>query len=181
MQKCWLSCGASFYRSLQGYPAGGGGEGDSTGGPAAERGKKGGWPTLVINAGYTEPLRELHNDMRWWFSASDHQVKIVLLAKFYRTRSVIVLEKWEEEEAQPRQGATTTRRFAAVRFQPILRQTTTIAQNTTTNPFSYNVTGGALILSFRLLFLRDPGPGEADVVFTIQDLEEYAESVWYQV
>ncbi|KAK4148562.1 hypothetical protein C8A00DRAFT_19625 [Chaetomidium leptoderma] len=39
---------------------------------------------------------ELRNDMRWWFSASDHQVQIVLLAKFEHTSRAIILEKWEE-------------------------------------------------------------------------------------
>ncbi|KAK3325095.1 hypothetical protein B0H66DRAFT_529149 [Apodospora peruviana] len=105
-------------------------EDDSTGGPKPERGNKGAWPTLVIEAGDSDSLGELHNDMKWWFSASDHQVKL-------------------EEEVQTHPGATTTRRFAGL--QPTLRQSITIAQNATTNPVSYNVTRGALILSFRLL------------------------------
>lgn len=31
--------------------------------------------------------------MAWWFSTSDHQVKIVLLAKFDRETHIIILEK----------------------------------------------------------------------------------------
>jgi hypothetical protein len=177
----WRSIGSATRRAEQGHPGGDRGEGDSTGGPELERGNKGAWPTLVIKAGHSEPLGELRKDMKWWFSTSDHQVKIVLLAKFDDTRSIIILEKWEEE-AQTRLGATTTRRFAAIqqtaRLQPTLRQSITITQNATTNPVSYNVTRGALILSFRLLFLRDPGPGEADFVFSVQDLELYAARVW---
>jgi len=119
-------------------------------------------------------LGELHNDMRWWFSASEHQVQIVVLAKFDYTRRAIVLEKWEEESWNTRPGATTTRHAAALR--PVLRQHITITQNT--NPVSYNVTRGALVLGFRLLFLRDPGPGEGDFVLSVQELEEYAENVW---
>ncbi|KAK0726952.1 hypothetical protein B0T26DRAFT_692376, partial [Lasiosphaeria miniovina] len=106
------------------------------------------WPILVIEAGFSQSLGELYITMRRWFSMSNHEVKIVLLAKFNT---------------------------------PMLRQIITITRNTTTNPTSYNVTSGALVLSFRLLFLRDPGPGEGDFVFSVQELEEYAEDVWAQV
>lgn len=121
-------------------------EADSAGGPRPERGGKGAWPTLVILAGVSEPLGELHNDMRWWFSASDHHVQIVLLAKFDENRGALTLEKWEEEAGG----------------QPALRQNIIITQNTTTDPVSYNVIGGELVLGFRRLFLRDPEPGEGD-------------------
>jgi hypothetical protein len=118
----------------------------------------------------------LRRDMRWWFSTSDHQVQIVLLAKFERTRSAIILEKWEEGSSITRPGAMMTRHAAAL--QPVLRQTITITQDATTDPPLYNATGGALVLGFKLLFLRDPGPGEGDFVLSVQELEEYAEYVW---
>ena len=105
---------------------------------------------------------------------SDHQVKIVLLANFDGTR--ILLERWEEE-MQTRPGATTTR-HSLQHLAPVLRQTITITRNTTTDPISYNVTSGALVLSFTLLFLRNPGPGEADFVIGVPELEDYAELVW---
>ncbi|KAK0720436.1 hypothetical protein B0H67DRAFT_662692 [Lasiosphaeris hirsuta] len=113
-------------------------EGNSTGGSKPERAAKGAWPTLVIEAGR-------------WFSMSNHVVKIVILVKF--------------DEMPVRPGATTTRR--SLHQEPVLRQSITITQNTTTNPISYNVIRGALVLPFRLLFLRDPGP----------KLERYAENV----
>ncbi|KAK4461132.1 hypothetical protein QBC42DRAFT_270873 [Cladorrhinum samala] len=172
----WVQRGSTTFRVSHGHPGGDIGEGDSTGSPRPERNKND-WPTLVIEAGDSESLGELRNDMRWWFSMSDHQVKIVLLAKFDHACSVIILEKWEEE-AQACQGTTTTRSFAAA-LRPILRQSITIAQNTTTDPISYKVARGALILSFRLLFLRDPGPGEADFGFSVQDLQHYAACVWW--
>lgn len=118
----------------------------------------------------------LRRDMRWWFSTSDHQVQIVLLAKFERTRCAIILEKWEEEPSITRPGAMMTRHAAAL--QPVLRQTITITQDATTDPISYNVTRGALVLGFKLLFLRDPGPGEGDFVLSVQELEKYAKKVW---
>ncbi|AEO58797.1 hypothetical protein MYCTH_2046242, partial [Thermothelomyces thermophilus ATCC 42464] len=88
----WSLMGATTFR--QDHPRENSGEGDSTGGPRPER-TKGRWPTLVIEAGHSETLQELYNDMRWWFRASNHDVKIVILAKFDHQQRHILLEKWE--------------------------------------------------------------------------------------
>ncbi|KAK1752435.1 hypothetical protein QBC47DRAFT_388479 [Echria macrotheca] len=163
LKKSWIDIASTTLPPPQGHSRRRGKEGDSTGGPLPERITKCVWPTLVIVPGYSESLRQLHMDMHRWFDISNHEVKIVLLAKFDGT--TILLEKWEEE-TQP--------------LEPVLRQSIAITRNTTTNPISYNVTG-ALVLSFRLLFLRDPGPGEGDFVFGVPELENYAERVWFQV
>ena len=92
--------------------------------------------------------------MRWWFTASDHQV---LLAKFQRNYQgnntpAIILEKWVEVWSEsPRPGATTTRAVAAMQNQPVKQQVITITQDPTTNPVSYQVASGALVLDFSLL------------------------------
>ncbi|KAL2174521.1 uncharacterized protein P884DRAFT_230060, partial [Thermothelomyces heterothallicus CBS 202.75] len=109
LRHAWSLIGAETFR--QDHPGGNSGEGDSTGGPRPER-SRGRWPTLVIEAGYSETLQELHNDMRWWFRASNHDVKIVILAKFYYQQRYILLERWEEENSYP-QGAITRSRAAA--------------------------------------------------------------------
>jgi hypothetical protein len=169
-----VSTGAATCRA-QGHPGGDAAEGDCTGRPRSRHDARSPWPTLLVEAGETESLARLRNYMIWWFSASDHDVKIVLLAKLDHTRRTITLEKWEEEPGSTRPGATTTR--AAAALHPVLRQSITITQDTTTDPTSYHVTS-ELVLGFSLLFLRDPGPGEGDVVLSIQDLEWYAECVW---
>lgn len=175
--------GTATFR-VQGHPGGDGGEGDSTGGPKLERQGLNDWPTLVIEAGDSESLDQLRLDMEWWFRESNHEVKIILLAKFDHNQHEIRLEKWEEElQMRARPGATTTRSVAAMtaaggEMTTVHRQTIVITQDATTNPPSYNVARGALVLSFRLLFLRTPRPGEGDFVFSIPDLQEYAASVW---
>ncbi len=169
LRRSWSSFGATTCRAH----GGGGGEGDSTGGPRPGHGKDD-WPTLVIESGHSESMSYLHLDMQWWFAASQHQVKIVLLAKFDRSQQAILLERWEEEAPPPRPGATTTRQAAAL--QALLRQQITITKNTT-SPVSYHVTGGDMVLPFHLLFRRAPGPQESDLIISIQDLEEYAD-VW---
>jgi hypothetical protein len=178
----WTQIGSITLRA--GHPGGDGGESDSAGGPLPARDGRGAWPTLVIEAGDSESLTRLRQDMTWWFEASNHQVKIVLLAKFNHHRPEIQLEKWEEAPQVVRPGAMTTRSVAAAVTAgapaPVLRRRITIARNAM-NPPSYNVTRGTLVLSFGLLFLRAPGPGEGDIVFSIPDLQFYAERVWAQV
>ncbi|KAK4154739.1 hypothetical protein C8A00DRAFT_14167 [Chaetomidium leptoderma] len=176
VEDSWVSIGSPTYRT-PGHPSGDVGESDSSGGPEPERLGPNEWPTLVIEAGDSKSLNLLRQDMRWWFDASNHKVKIVLLAKFDRSRREIRLENWEEEAQVVRPGATTTRSVAANTLAPVLRQSITITQNAASPP-SYNVVRGALVLSFRLLFLKDPGPGEGDFAFSIPELRVYAERVW---
>jgi hypothetical protein len=118
--------------------------------------------------------------MRWWFRESRHNVKIVL-AKFDDRRQNIVIERWEEEMSWP-QGAMTRSRAAAVQqdglLQPVKQQTIIISRNTTTNPVSYDVVRDPLVLRFRLLFLRDLGPQEGDILIGTQQLQVYADRVW---
>ncbi|KAK7408560.1 hypothetical protein QQX98_009265 [Neonectria punicea] len=172
----WRPMGSPTLRAPQNDSGGDGGEGDSSGGPKPER-RGNAWPTLAIEAGYSQTLPGLRKKMRWWFAASDHQVKIVLLVKFQRERDTrIIIEKHIEAAAQIRPGATTTR--AAAQLQPTCTQVITITEDPS-NPLSYNVTRGALRLEFHLLFLRQPRQGEGDVVISIQQLQEYAGDVWY--
>jgi hypothetical protein len=191
LHRNWKAIGSTTFRA-QGHPNGDGGEGDSSGGPKDQRGNKGNWPTLVIEAGHSETLAELRKDMEWWFSASNHQVKIVLLAKFDDDQKHIILEKWVEVQASPRQGAATTRAFAQAAnwLVPDCNQLITIIRNpgiTDTDPHrfhptSYTVTRGTLRLEFNLLFLSQPdqGQGQGDIVISVQDLQEYAGEVWRQ-
>ncbi|KAL7819014.1 hypothetical protein V8C26DRAFT_395669 [Trichoderma gracile] len=171
----WRSIGRTTFRP-QGHPGGDGSEGDSCGGPKPARNHKLAWPTLVVEAGDSESLTALRDDMRWWFTASDHQVKIVLLSKFDHQHQQIIIERWEED-SQTHPGATTTRRAAAVgAVQPVLRQRITITRDPAID--SYQVDRSALVLSFRLLFLREPGPQEGDFVMSIADLQAFARDVW---
>lgn len=174
-ENTWRTKAATTFRASRDR-----GEGDSTGGPIPERRGHDKWPTFVIEAGVSESLAQLRLDMQWWFAASNHDVKIVLLAKLDSSRRMITLEKWMEEPvAAPvaaKLGATTTRQSAAPR--PILQQTITIHRNEATSPISYKVIRGALVLEFRLLFFRSPGEGEGDIIISVSDLQWYAECVW---
>ncbi len=60
--------------------------------------------------------------------------------------------------------------------RPVLRQSIFVTRDATID--SYHVTSGALVLSFRLLLLRDPGLQEGDYIISIAELQAYARVVW---
>lgn len=181
LHRSYKNIGSATYKANWGNTGGDEGEADSALGPRPDRTGPREWPTLVIEAGYDESLTGLRHDMEWWFNTSNHQVKIVLLAKFHRHQNCIQLEKWEEHQQGNRPGATTTRSVS--QLVPVNRQTIDIIQDATVSPPTYNVTRGALVLDFSLVFLRPPNisQGEGDFVFTVEDLKWYAELVWAQV
>ncbi|KAJ4199734.1 hypothetical protein NW767_008150 [Fusarium falciforme] len=168
----WVSLGTKTCRA-HGHPNGDGGEGDSSGGPR-NRPVGSRWPTLVIEAGYSQSLANLRADMRWWFSASNHQVKIVLLVKYDSGAGHVVIEKWQEVSSTSRQGATTTR--AAASLTPTRNQVITVDRGP--NSTSHTVLRGPLRLEFELLFLRAPGQGEGDVVVSANEIQDAIGPIW---
>ncbi len=135
------------------------------------------WPTLVIEAGYTQSLPSLRSKMRWWFNESNGDVKIVVLAKLYPRRQAILLEKYIRGPRVPRPGATNTRRSsaAAAMPEPNCHQEIWVKRTPGSNPATYVATG-ALILEFPLLFLHqaDPARGERNIVINVPDLQEWS-------
>jgi uncharacterized protein (DUF924 family) len=113
-------------------------------------------------------ITDLRAGMRWWFEASNHDVKIGILAKFYRATDPqqhrLLLEKWVETP------------------EPTLSQEITIhqtpANRATGAPASYVVNGGPLRLEFSRLFLRNPRHWEQDIIISVQELQGYAVDVW---
>ena len=129
--------------------------------------------------------------MKWWFLASNHNVRIVLLAKLDLNRRRIKVEKWKERPQQLRPGAMNTRAAtAAGAVEQYPDQEIEIKQadgitNTDPNRLntgSYGVTSDVpLRLEFADLFCRPPAAGEGDIFFTAQRLQEYAVRVWAEV
>jgi hypothetical protein len=173
--RLWAPIGAPTHTLGSQYAPSGGGEGDNTGGPKEFLGPDS-WPTLVIESGYSQTLGSLHRKMRWWFSASNHAVQIVVIAKLDRTLSTIFIQRFQEEAAQSRQGATSTRHSSSL--QPALMQEIKITR-TTVNPAQFTITSGDLNLPFRRLFLRNPTLHEPEnVIITVAQLREYAVDFW---
>jgi hypothetical protein len=176
LRRDFTSVGSSTYTELDAdNQVMSGGEGDSCRIPSS-REHADDFPTLVIEAGYTQSWSSLKDKARWWFRASRYDVKIILLVKMNRSSGQIIIEKWKGMPA-PRPGATTWSQ--AQQLLPTRVDSIRITQVPGTNPATYNVTG-PLRLEFVDLFLRQPveARGEDDVVLSIEDLQEYADAVW---
>jgi hypothetical protein len=142
------------------------------------RTRPGDWPTLVIECGWSESLRKLRCDARWWLSNSGGEVKTVLLLSIGRRARTMIIEKWEDGPISGnRPNTRSVTRAANTPNQP--PQTPTAIQVITIDSTSNTVTGAPLTLEFRKIFLRQPVPSqEQDFTFTSQDLSNWASSVW---
>ncbi|CAK7216991.1 hypothetical protein SCUCBS95973_003000 [Sporothrix curviconia] len=194
----WKDTGATtFVSGLLGNTSAG--EGDSGGRPKSTRPGGRSWPVLVVEAGWTQSVASLRCKKDFWFRQSDHQVKIVILAKAFPpcpgdagVDKRILIEHWQEPARLQRPGATETRMHAAASRDSVCLQTINIVwagpvsyddapaamrQNTD----NFNVTRGPLKLDFSSLFLRQPvaGAGEHDLLLEDAELQEYAADVWF--
>ena len=145
-------------------------EADTAFRPIPQRPNRADWPTIVLEAGVSQSLRQLKNAAKWWLSNSGGQVKIVLIFSIKEGSRTIHIEKWETRPATGR--ATRSNRPPA--------QVPTQIQEITIDP--NNVTGAPLILHFHLIFLRainqNAVPPEHDFTFTAQDLRNWADDIW---
>jgi hypothetical protein len=142
------------------------------------------YPTLVIEAGWTQTLEKLRQKAEWWFAKSGGDVKIVLLVKSSPRSNHIWIEKWKLAPAASRRGATTTRVAATMTPQCIhvveIAQANGIdnAHPNRFDPASYIVTSGPLKLEFIDIFLRQPIlPGEGDLILDDTSLQVYAADI----
>ncbi|ERT02924.1 hypothetical protein HMPREF1624_01228 [Sporothrix schenckii ATCC 58251] len=169
-------------------PGGGGhGEGDSGGGlRRGNRYNNQRWPTLVIEAGVSQSMAALRAKGRWWLSASNFHMKVVVLVKTVIRRSLITIEKWTAEQqfgsGSNRLGATTTRQ------QQMEISWSGPGHILDTQPDEraaalFTVVGAPLVLRFEELFLRPPvaSEGQRDIVISAEDLKDLASRVWEDV
>lgn len=149
---------------------------DSGGYPGGQAAREGvtKWASLVIGCGVSQSLNSLHAAMHWWFTASDHEVKIMLVVKLDRQTETMIVEQFVENPDSQQ-------------LETVLKQTITIMLVPNSIPARHSVTTGgadvgALVLDFNLLYRRAPGsqlgPNERDVVVSEADLEQIAWEVW---
>lgn len=180
----WRQIGTTTFNPADGSS----GQGDSGGSPIAGR-RGSDWPTLVIEAGVSQTLSSLQAQMRWWFSVSGHEVKVVILIKMHVAQETLHLEEWVETAGRP--GATSTRwatRAGLTALQPAceraidliwvgtgpIRQTPAPGRT----PSQFRVVGSPLIIRFSEIFLRAPGAGEHDLVISNASLQVFASRIW---
>ena len=154
------------------------GEGDSCLQPLVRL--QGGFPTVVIEAGYMQSWDSLQQKARWWFAASNFDVKIVILTKVDQSGGWrITIEKWKAVEAALQPGVGTQAQENAP-AQPACVQCIHITHahgDDPANPESYHVTA-PLNLEFVDVYLQQPIEGQGDIVLSIVELQHYAVAVW---
>jgi len=157
-------------------------EGDAAFKPLPSREKETDWPTIVFESGVSESLKRLRHDARWWLEKSDGNVKIVIIISIRERQKSLHLEKWRLAPALGNRPATRARpnpkSETPTKIQEITIVQTPAAAQPGTIP-TYNVTGAPVILEFDKLLLRPPvPPNETDVVFSVADLESWADFFW---
>jgi hypothetical protein len=113
------------------------------------------WPSLVVEVGYSEVQRKLESDVEWWSTESAGDVKAAItIAVDPRVKQMIICQ-WH--------GTNMVYRNVLSRaYGGRMR-------NTNSNP---------LVIEFERLVLRAPQGIEADIIFTIDELNNFAEEVW---
>jgi hypothetical protein len=151
-------------------------EGDTAFKPLSMRPREADWPTIVIEAGWSESLRKLRLDAGFWLEDSGGDVKIVLLISIGRRRGTkrMIIEKWENRPISANRPATRSITGAGGNAS-----TATKIQAITINSNSNTVNGAPLTLEFQKIFLRQVVPPlEHDFTLTAQDLLAFATTFW---
>ncbi|KAI2712097.1 hypothetical protein CBS147332_5733 [Penicillium roqueforti] len=123
------------------------------------------WPTIVLECGYSESMRRLAVDARWWLVNAGGDVKTVLLISINGERQALHLERWC---------------LAPPYDRPVTRNTPSMVPTKTgeVDIVAGIVTGAPLCLKFEDLVERPPGPTERDVVLTADQLATWANFLW---
>lgn len=144
-------------------------EADTAFKPRQARSGRGAWPTVVLECGIAMSSKRLRAEAQWWLEVSAGEVKIVLLFLISKTEKVIHIEQWERDEPKPE----------LLKVHPTMRAKPT--RVCTVSIVGGKATGAPLMLDFNKIFLRKPGKGESNLVFTAEDLTACATQVWDEV
>ncbi|KAL1896887.1 hypothetical protein Cpir12675_002608 [Ceratocystis pirilliformis] len=168
--------------------------------------KKKTFPSFVLEAGWAQSVLMLQTKARWWFDASDGQVRVVLIAKTVQSTGTIIIEKWlastrqcvQSVEIKPRHGGCPVKKRKIplqmdeqpeTEAEPVdedeqMLENPNIPTLGSTEPIVpglFEVRGGPICIEFNDIFLASPGDQprpENDIVITEDELKEYACLVW---
>lgn len=116
------------------------------------------WPSMALEAKWSERRAKIEQDMRFWIEGSGGQVKIALTISVY-PRGRIVIEKW----AMDNNNALFTQQKMTIIRSPA--------------PDCPRITG-RLTLPFEDVFLKAKKSRETDFVLSHTQLERIAADVW---
>ncbi|KAJ5497495.1 hypothetical protein N7463_009482 [Penicillium fimorum] len=117
-------------------------------------------PSIVLEAGLSEPETKLRNDARMWVDPTRGKANMAITIKVNRRKPMITIQTWEWDSNSQRPHITQS---------CVIEKTgenITVSQHTLTIPFD-------------LLFRRPPSiPRETDIRLQKQDLVEIGTGVW---
>ena len=159
--------GSTMYKGNSGAK-----QGDSGVKPVPEREKESDWPTLVVECGVSENIRELQADSNWWLTNSKGDVKIVILVLVNLEGRTLAIEKRQlvADSTSPSTRIWSTQEFRA----PAATARVDVSWDVTGTDF---VVSGPLTIEFESILLRPSVPPEEDLVFTRQDLGKLAKMI----
>ena len=117
------------------------------------------WPSLMIEAGYSETLQQLRLDAKIWLIHSVGRTKIVIIIKIAADRNSLDVERWE---LVPNTQTRITR--STPPLVPVVVQAFQIQRNGTVHPAN-----SQLVIPYLKIF-DNPHPDAADILFTTNDL-----------
>jgi hypothetical protein len=178
-QRRWV--GTTTYR-----PANKGKQGDQGFTPPSRQvaqGQTRGWPTLVIEVGVSESISKLRSDAKFWLNNSNGQTRFVILISAKRAR--VTFENWmlmPPNAPNPAPSAyVAALRSRPVHSPPLVNQPAASQQLYSAQEVVVTPTGMAgapMILPFRALYDRAPGPNETDITIIAQDFRAFAQTVF---
>jgi hypothetical protein len=142
------------------------------------------WPTIVIEAGLSESLRQLRADARWWLTKCGGEVKIIILIGIIRERKSLQIEQWCMAPSPTPRPTTRTHPNPLLPLQvPTPIQELTVIHDPPIPPLpgsipTYTVAGAPLTFDFAKILLRAPVPPEGNIIFTAADLQAWAQWFW---
>lgn len=121
------------------------------------------WPTILVEAGWSDSKAKLKQDVLFWLHESEPQVKVALTIKVTRNGN-ITIERWRLN--QKNRGTSV---------EPI--QTMCITRNRIANSNQHQISG-SMHIKFEDCFLREKRGKETDFLLSHEDMMEIAEAVW---
>lgn len=183
LQRDIINSASELFGSAPGQQPKGPGEPDGSWTPTLPSGDLPPWPSVVVEVGKSHSIAVLRLKATRWLIQSSYAVRVVILVKIGPQQG-ITIEKWRGVEQEGRPGAMATRASAAAACKPSCVQTVRISRTGVNvgdmarlDPNSYTVVRGPLRLAFAELFLRDPEPGEYDIIFEDEVLQNLAVDV----
>ncbi|CAI7627834.1 unnamed protein product [Penicillium glandicola] len=124
------------------------------------------WPTIILQAGWSDSSAKLKQDVSFWLRESKEQVKVALTIKV-TPKEKITIERWTLKQ-------TVGGNFV----EPIQTMCITRQRDTSSNPYQIS---GSMHIQFEDCFLRAKGENETDSLVSHDDMAEIAGVVWDSV